>query len=659
MLQTLRDKSSGPIALVILGVLILAFSLVGIEQYLVQRTDTTAATIEAPPRWWTSAPAWWPVSMLWDRGEVTIEQYRSSFEQARQQQRTEQGEAFDPRAFESLETKRAILDQLIDREVQRMASEQAGVVVSDALVRRTIQEIPAFQVDGKFNAERYQLALASQVPAQTPTQFERSVRTSLQQSLLPAALARSHFVTSSEVERLIRLLGERRDVSLLMLPPPTPDTAAVSAQEIKSWYERNTQQYRAPESVAIEYVEVDAAALPKPAAADEATLRERFEQDKARFQQQDQRLASHILIEVDEDADPAAQQAAQAEATQLATQARAPGADFAALARSSSDDTGSAASGGDLGWIGKDMMPAPFEAALFAMEPGEVSAPVKSEFGWHVIQLRELKSGQQGSFEDVRESLAREQAEADRERAFNELSSTLMDAVLENPGSLVPAANAVGLPVKKLGPFARDAATGIAANPAVRRAAFSEALIQDGTVSDPIELAPNHNAWIRVTSHTPERVLPLAQVRDQVIAAVHTDRARAAAAKRADALLARLKSGESLTAVAAAESLPAPQTLPGVQRGMPLPVASVSEAVFAAQPPAEGKVTPGKSVMDDGRVVLFAVERVTPGDVQQIDPQQREMMQQQVVEMGGAEAAQELVSALRKRMRIEVAESSL
>ena len=103
MLQALRDKSSGPIALVILGVLILAFSLVGIEQYLVQRTDTTAATIEAPPRWWTSAPAWWPVSMLWDRGEVTIEQYRSSFEQARQQHRTEQGDAFDPRAFESLE----------------------------------------------------------------------------------------------------------------------------------------------------------------------------------------------------------------------------------------------------------------------------------------------------------------------------------------------------------------------------------------------------------------------------------------------------------------------------------------------------------------------------------------------------------------------------
>src|SRR3970282_2780058 len=131
MLQALRDKTSGPIALVILGVLILAFSLVGIEQYLVQRTSTTVATIDAPPHWWTSAPAWWPASLLWDRGEVTSEQYRSSFEAARQQQRTEQGEAFDPRAFESLETKRAILDSLTDQEVQRLAGSGArGGVVS-------------------------------------------------------------------------------------------------------------------------------------------------------------------------------------------------------------------------------------------------------------------------------------------------------------------------------------------------------------------------------------------------------------------------------------------------------------------------------------------------------------------------------------------------
>ena len=659
MLQALRDKTSGWIAMLILGLLTVTFAFVGVEQYLVQRTNTTVATVDAPPAWWPSAPAWWPVSMLWDHGEVTVEEFRQSFEQARQQQRSEQGEAFDPRAFESLETKRAILDGLIDREVQRLAAEQAGVVVSDTLVRQTIRDIPAFQVDGKFDPNRYQLALASQVPAQTPTEFEQSVRTSLRQTLLASAIASSHFVTNAELERLIRLLGERRDVGMLMLPPPPPDTAAVSAEEIKTWYEQHKNEYRQPETVSIEYVELDARALPAPAVADESTLRERFEQDKSRFLAQEQRLASHILVEVTEGADAAAQQAAQQEAEKLAAQARAPGADFAALARSGSDDAGSSEAGGDLGWIAKGMMPEPFEAALFALKPGEVSAPVKSEFGWHVIKLREIKAGQQESFEQARDALAREQAEADRERAFNEISGKLMDAVLENPGSLAPAANAVDLPVQKLGPFARDASVGIAANPAVKRAAFSEALIQDGTVSDPVELEPGHNVWIRVAAHTPERAQPLAQVRGQIIEAIRAERARAAAIKRADALLARLRSGESLQELATAESLPPPQAFPGVQRGMPLPDVRVSEAVFSVQPPVEGKVTPGRSVLPDGRIVLFAVEKVTPGDVQQIDPQQREMLQQQLVAMGGSEAAQALVSAMRQRMDIEVTEAGL
>ena len=658
MLQKLRDNSSGWIATAILGLLIIPFAFFGLEQYMVQRTDNYVAQIDAPPKGWQSAPSWWPVSVFWDHEQITSEEFRTSFEQARQQARVEQGEAFDARVFESADTKRAILEGLIDQRIQRMEARNSGVVVDDALMRRTIQQIPEFQVDGKFNADRYQLALASQVPAQAPREFERGVRESLQESLVATGLGASNFATQAEMERLIRLLGEKRDVSLVVMPAPAPDIGAVSAAEIKRWYDTHAAAYRAPETVSIEYVELNGATLAPPA-ADEATLRQRYEKEKSRFLEQEQRLASHILVRVESGANAAAQKAAQQKAAQLAAQAKTAGAEFAALARASSDDAGSKAAGGDLGWVGKGMMAGPFEDALFAMKPGEISAPVKSDFGWHVIQLRDLKAGAQETFEQAREALASEQAAADRDRAFNDISSRLVDLVYKNPSSLTPAARALNLPVQKLGPFARQRATGIAALPAVQRAAFSDTLVQDGTVSDPIEIGENHNVMIRVTAHAPERTLPLVQVRDQVMAAIRADRTAKAAAKEADALLARLRAGESLDAVAASKRLPAPQSIPGVPRGAPVIDPSVSEAVFAVPAPAAGKATPGKAVLPNGQAVLFAVTNVIPADMAQVPPDQRVMLQQQIEQVRGMSDMQALVQALRKRMKIKVVETNL
>ena len=659
MLQKLRDNTSGWIATVIIGLLVVPFAFVGLEQYAVQRTDNHVAQIDAPPDWWQSAPSWWPASLFWDHEQITVDEFRTSYEQARQQARDQQGEAFDARAFETADNKRAILDGLIDQRIQRMAASHSGVVVSDALMRKTIQEIPAFQVDGKFNADRYQLALASQIPAQTPREFERLVRESLQQSLVAEGVRASNFATPSEFERLIRLLGEKRDVSLVVIPAPAPDVGVVSAVEIKRWYDTHAAAYRAHETVAIEYVELQAATMAPPPPADEASLRQRYEKESSRFVEQEQRLASHILVRVEPGADAAAQKAAELKAAQLATQAKTAGADFAALARASSDDAGSKATGGDLGWVGKGMMVGPFENALFAMKSGEISAPVKSDFGWHVIQLRELKAGAQESFEQAREALALEQAEADRDRAFNDLSSRLVDLVYKDPSSLTPAARTLNLPVQKLGPFPRQGATGIAANPAVQRAAFSDTLIQDGTVSDPIEIAPNHSVMIRVTAHAPERTQPLAQVREQVIAAVRADRTAKAAAKEADALLARVRAGETLDAVAASKGLPAPQQVPAVPRGAPVIDPSVSEAVFAVPAPPAGKIAPGKTALPNGQVVLFAVTNVTPGNLDDVPPDQRTTLQQQLEQVGGMSDTQALVQALRKRMKIKVVEANL
>lgn len=658
MLQKLRDRTSGWVATIIILLLMVPFLFVIDQRYMGGMGANNVAQVKAPPTWWESAPKWWPASMLWEHREVGVDEFRQRFEQERMRVRQEQGEAFDPRAFETVENKRKVLDQLVDEKALQLAAERAGVVVGDAAVREYIASIPAFQVDGKFDANRYQLALASQVPAQTPTQFELLVRDSLQQSLIPVGLGTSAFVTDAEFERILRLSGEKRDVELALLPEVPEDTAAVGEAEIQAWYDAHPADFVRPESVTIEYVEVDGNSLPPAAPADEATLRKRYEDEKARFVEPEQRLASHILIRVEPDADAAALKAAEEKAQRLTAEAKAAGADFAALAKASSEDPGSRDSGGDLGWVERGAMVAPFEDALFSMQPGEVRGPVKTDFGFHVLQLRELKQGAQVSFEQAREELAREQAQADRERAFSDLSGRLTDLVYQNPSSLAPAAEQVGLQVQKLGPFTREDTVGIGASPEVKKAAFSEALIEDGTASDPIQLGPDHSVVIRVVEHTPEQPRPLAEVKDQVTAAIRVDRRQAAAAAAADALVKRVQAGEAMADVAASVGTQV-MPLPGLPRGVPAPSPAANREIFAVAPPAEGKVAAGHFEMPDGRYALFAVTGVHPGDAAELQPEQREMLRKQFAQIDGAAAAEAYVRQIRKSFDVEVQENQL
>lgn len=658
MLQKLRDKTSGWIATVILGLLTIPFAFFGMEQYLFQSNQTYAAKVSTPPSWWQGAPSWWPASVFWEHQEISTESFRSAFEQERQRQRTAQGEAFDPRQFESIESKRKTLETLVDQAVMRLAAKHSGVAVSDAQVRDTIQAIPAFQVAGKFDAQRYQLALGSQQPPLSPSGFQEQVREGLEQSLLSTQVAQSAFITKAEMERLMRLLGERRDVSFAVLPAPAPDTAPVSDADAKAWYDGHTAAYRMPEMVSIEYVDVDGSTLPVSAASDESALRARYEAEKTRFVEPEQRSTSHILVAVPAGADAATQKAAEAKAIKLTAEAKAPGADFAALAKANSDDTGSKAGGGDLGWVEKGAMVAPFEQALFAMQSGEIRGPVKTEFGYHVIKLRELKAGRQTTFEEARAELEKEQGESGRDRAFNDMTGKLVDQVLKNPTSLAPAARSVGLPVQKLGPFARGQGTGIAANPNVVRAAFSSNLVEDGTVSDPIEIAPNHSVLIRVTQHTAERAQALAQVKDRVVADVRADRARKASLADADALVAKIRGGETLAAAMASRGI-AVQDVPNVPRGAPVPDAAASQEFFQVPVPAAGKTSPGRSVLADGRIVVFTVNKVTPGKSSDAPPAQRTQLEQQVTQIGGNQDADTMLKALRKRMTVQVVEERL
>lgn len=658
MLQTLREKMSGWIAIVIVALLAIPFAFFGMEQYLFQSGANYAAKVEVQPSWWRSAPDWWLVrKFAWESVEVTPEEFREAFENERQRRRQLEGERFDARAFESPETKREVLEALIDRRVMQLAAQRDGMVVGDTRVREAINGIPAFQVDGQFDQQRYLLTLQSQ--GYTPQAFQEMVRDDLQASLLAGQVAGSAFTTPGETERMMRLLGERRDVSFVVLPAPEADTGAVSAQDIQAWYDAHRAEYRAPERVTLEYVEIDASALPAAATPDESSLRQRYEQEKARFVEPEQRLVSHILVPLAEDADEAAQAEAREKAAALAAQARQDGADFAALARANPGDPGSAENGGDLGWIRQDgSMVKPFEDAVFAAQAGTVSDPVRSPFGWHVIQVREVRSGQQVPFEEVRETLAAEAAQAERERAFNDLVGGFVDQVYRNPTELAEAAAQAGLEVRSAGPIARGEGEGVVAMPAVQRAAFSESLIQDGTVSDPIEIDQDRSVVIRVTRHEPARALSVSEAREQVVAAIRADRARKEVEAEADALVEQIAAGQTLQSLADARTLQV-RDVKGVPRGAPVPDATATDAYFKAPVPDEGEVSAGKVALDDGSVVVFAVEAVTPGDVAEAEDAERDMFRQQMAALTGREDADTLLRALRRQMKVTVLESNL
>ena len=652
MLQKLRDKTSGWIVTVILGLLMIPFLFVIDNSYLGGVGAQNVAKVSAPPSWWSSAPSWWPARMLWKHHEITSQEFRERFEQERARVRQQQGEDFDPRAFESAENKLAVLDQLIDEQVVRLAGEQSGVVIGDDAVREYIAAIPAFLgADGKFNGDQYRIALASGNPPRTPDMFAELVRTSLQQSVIPSALQNSGFVTDAETERLLKLLGETRDVEIAMLPEQPADTAPVTDAQIKQWYDTHTKDFRQAESVKLEYVEINGATLPPPAAPDEASLRKRYNDEKARFATPEQRLASHILISTGD--------GAEAKAAKLATEAKAAGADFAALAKANSDDTGSKEQGGDLGWVDRGAMVKPFEDAVFAAKAGDIIGPVKTDFGYHVIQVREVRGGEGRSFEEVRDQLMAEQIKADGERGYTELAGRVVDATNKSPSDLAAAAKAVNLPLQTVGPFTRQDAAGIAANPAVLRAAFSDILVQDGTASDPIALdeAGNHSVVIRVAEHTPEQAIPLEKAREQVIAAVRADRTRQAAEKAADALLAKLKGGQTLQALAEAEKLQI-SPMPGLPRTQPVPTAEINRAVFSAALPTEGKPSYGKLDVQ-GRAVVFAVTKVTPANVKEVTAEQRQQLKQQLSQIDGMSAADAFIKSTRKRFLVQTTEANL
>lgn len=649
MLQSIREKTSGWIAVVILGLVIITMAFFGIESYVFGGVDGYAAKVEGPARF---------MGYGGQVREISTVEFRERFDRIRQQERTAKGEAFDPTEFESLQKKREVLDLMVDEALLGLVAEKEGLVLPNSAVQKEIMGIQAFQMAGRFDPKQYQLVLGAQ--NMTPLQFEKLITAELIQRMLPEELLASSFVSDAELDAYLRSSRQTRDVRFVQLPPVMPAMPPPTEAEIKAWYDGHIAGYRSPEQVAIEYVELNAAAMPVNTVADEANLRERYESVKARYGTVEQRIASHILVKVDEKATAAQISAAQAKANDLATKARAPGADFAALARANSDDDGSKDAGGDLGPVEKGVFGDEFDKVFFAMEPGQVSNPVRLPDGFHVVLYRERVAGNAKPFEEVRAELEAEMLESERERIFNDVAGQLVDKIFDNPTALAPAAKALNLPVQRTALFSATAGEGIAALPQVRKAAFADAQKTERQVSDPIEIGSNHSVVVHVIDHRPAAALPMASIRDRIVNDINIDRIAQATRKAAEQFLARMKKGETLDAIAASIGSPVAD-MPGMQRQAPNPQLQIAvDDAFRQPRPVDGKPRPVSLVtIGPNQFLLSELVAVKDGDLSTLDAKTRADLKKQFAQMRGSVDARAFVQALRKQYTITVAEDRL
>lgn len=568
VLQSIRDRLTGILAFAILGILIIPFALVGVNQYFTSNATNIVARI--------------------NEIEITANDFNQSFSDYRRRMQSLMGAAYDPVKFDQLIMRRQHLDSLIDQALLNQAAQSMGLAVDNETLAAEIRKIPAFQVEGVFNVDVYQSRL--QVQGMQPKQFENEIRSQLVLSQLPRSISDGSIVTSTELKGYVALRDQARKFGVVMIDIAAPAaTVTFSEDEISQWYANHSDDFQSQEQVVIEYVELDAATMAVGSPPEEDFLREQFEAQKNRFLSPEQRKVSHILIEVAPDAAAAAIETARQTAEDLFRRVR-DGEDFAILARENSEDMGSASAGGDLGWVEPGVMVKAFENAMYDLSvEAPVSEPVQTGFGWHLIKLDEIRPASGMDFAQARPQLVREFEEDVAARAFLEQADRLVDLVYEDPSTLDSAALVMGLTVQEVGPFSRAGGVGVAANPEVIEVAFSDLVLLQDSVSDPVNLAENHLVMIKLKKHLPVALKSLDQVRDEVTSTLQERMANKQARARADQLLLAVKTGEKDLNSLAAEAGLEYAHHQAVRRNALVPDALLVKEIFRLHEPIEGE----------------------------------------------------------------------
>lgn len=633
MLQSIRERFSGWILIIIMLLLVVPFALFGINNYFQAQIDTFVAKV--------------------NDAEIAPAQLQERLDLQRRQMRQMLGQDADISFVDTPDNKRRILDSLIEEELRVQDARASGIEIPASKLQSEILAIDAFKPNGSFDQDAYVSVLRNM--SMTPAMFQERVLRDLTGREIVLRVGNSAFVTDAEVDAYLRLQNQTRTFKSIKLNAAEETAPAPAEEEIAKDYEARKSEMMTPELVTLEYVEIKADLLPVPTPSEEDLL-VRYEDQKDRYVVPEQRKASHILVEVAAGADAEAQKAALAKAEALLAEING-GKAFADVAKASSDDLGSKQQGGDLGWLEPGASDPAFEEALFKLEVGKVSEPVLGTNGYHLIQLSEVKAESRRQFAEVKAELESEYRTSEQDRMFSDLAGALVDEIHRDPQSLQGPADSLKLEIKRTEPFSRSGGVELAANPAVIEQAFSELVLDRGQTSDLIDIARNHVVAIRVAERKAPEPRTLDQVRGEIESTLRMAAQRKMLDDKVKALEARLTAGESLEAIAT-ELGKTVDVADAVVRTAGNQDATVLEQVFKLPRPDK---TPVRKVVrvNENEQALVELTAVVDANPASVEKEAREAARTQLASQWTEAETKAYVDALRKKAQIVIAEDRI
>ncbi|MDK9778228.1 MULTISPECIES: peptidylprolyl isomerase [unclassified Vibrio] len=613
MMDRLREGVNSIAIKIILGLIILSFVFAGVGSYLTSGGNNAAAKV--------------------GNTEISRGEFEMAYQNERNRMQAQFGDSFaqmlaDPAYVESF--RKSVLDRMINDVLLDQQAESLGLRISDAQIRTMILELPQFQSNGKFDQDVYQASLRR--AGYSPDSFAEYMRSQLVREQLLNALQLSEFTLPGEVQAEGKLFTQTRDIRTITINlDDFAKHVELTDEEIQDYYKANPDNFTRPEQVKVAYIELSAEELKKQIQVSDADVKQYYDEHLDKYSSEEQRRVAHILVEGDDEAK------AQAILDELNG-----GADFAKLAEEKSDDFGSAENGGDLGWIERDVMDPAFEEAAFALKNvGDTTGLVKSDFGYHIIKLEELKDSVAKPFTEVAAEIKKEMVDQKAVDQFYELQSELEKVAFEYPDSLDDASQAVGQTVKTTDFISQVDAPEVLNNPAVMQAILSPEVKEDGLNSEAIEVAPEHIIVVRVEDARDETVLPLEQVKEQVITELSRVKGEQQALTLGDKVVESLQAGDDAIL---AENKLAFGEQESIDRRSPL-----ASTVFAMAKPTEGKPVFGQSKDFAGNIVIIELDAVTA----ELDGELEQQVAMQMLRSSAQQDLASVVSVLRANTDIE------